>query len=138
MMIRTNGASRSFTFATLIVVAAQAAAFWPVAAQAANSKRPVNDFPTQARVEYVLSCMKDSANVAQQEMLYKCTCAVDEIASRVKYDDWTVLATFANASSIAGERGTAIRDRKDTRALVTKYRETVARANQACFIGPRK
>ena len=38
-----------------------------------------NDFPTRARVEYVLECMRHS-NAPQQEALYKCSCAIDVIA----------------------------------------------------------
>jgi len=43
-----------------------------------------NDFPTQARVEFVLTCMRES-KASQQESMYKCSCAIDAIADKVRY-----------------------------------------------------
>ena len=106
---------------------------------ATAKKKPVtNDFPTQSRVEYVLSCIKEHGTVSAQEMLYKCSCAIDEIAKQVGHDEWVDLSTFANASTIAGERGAALRERKDTRSMVTRYRDIVAASGKACFIGTPK
>ena len=63
-----------------------------------------NDFPTRARVEFVLSCMRES-KAPQQESMYKCSCAVDVIADTVNYATWVELGTIASATTIAGERG---------------------------------
>jgi len=43
-----------------------------------------NDFPTRARVEFVLACMRDSKEPPQESM-YKCSCAIDAIADKVRY-----------------------------------------------------
>ena len=92
-----------------------------------------NDFPTTARVEYVLDCMKNGKGSAH-EMLYKCSCAVDNIASKVNYETWVDLSTVALGTTIAGERGGVIRDMKDGRKLIGNYRDLQKQANQACFI----
>jgi hypothetical protein len=92
-----------------------------------------NDFPTTARVEFVLECMKDS-KAPLQEMVYKCSCAIDNIASKVKYEQWVDLATVSNGISIAGERGGVIRDMKDGRKLAGQYRDLQTQAKHACFI----
>ena len=92
-----------------------------------------NDFPTTARVEFVLSCMRDS-KATQQEMLYKCSCALDSIAQQLRYDEWVELATVANAMPIAGERGGALRDLKDGRKRVAQFRELQEKAKTSCFI----
>ena len=42
-----------------------------------------NDFPTRARVEFVLACMSDS-KAPPQESMYKCSCAIDAIADKVR------------------------------------------------------
>lgn len=92
-----------------------------------------NDFPTVARVEYVLECMRESKS-PPQEMVYKCSCAIDHIAAEIKYDAWVDLTTVALGSSIAGERGGVIRDMKDGRKLIARYRELRAQAKRACLI----
>ena len=92
-----------------------------------------NDFPTTARVQFVLNCMQEG-KASQQEMLYKCSCAVDAIAQQVPYDEWVDLLTLANATPIAGERGGALRDLKDGRKRITLFRELQATAKKACFI----
>jgi hypothetical protein len=92
-----------------------------------------NDFPTRARVEFVLSCMRDS-KASPQESMYKCSCAIDAIADEIKYQDWVDLSTIANGITIAGERGGAMRDIKDGRKLIANYRELQERAKKKCFI----
>ena len=93
-----------------------------------------NDFPTRARVEFVLDCMR-SSKAAPQESMYKCSCAIDDIASKVDYATWVDLSTVANATTIAGERGGVMRDLKDGRKLIASYRELQDSAKKACFIG---
>jgi hypothetical protein len=92
-----------------------------------------NDFPTTARVEYVLECMKNS-KASAHEMVYKCSCAIDNIASKVKYETWVDLSTVANGTTIAGERGGVIRDMKDGRKLINNYKELQTQAKHSCFI----
>lgn len=92
-----------------------------------------NDFPTTARVEFVLECMKNG-KASAHEMLYKCSCAVDNIASKVDYETWVDLTTVALGTTIAGERGGVIRDMKDGRKLINSYRDLQAQAKKACFI----
>ena len=92
-----------------------------------------NDFPTRARVEYVLTCMSESKS-PQQESMYKCSCAIDAIAAKVTYSAWVDLSTIANGITIAGERGGVMRDMKDGRKLVASYRELQDSAKKTCFI----
>ena len=99
------------------------------AAQAALA----NDFPTRARVEFVLSCMRES-KAPPQESMYKCSCAIDLIAEKVDYSTWVELSTVANATTIAGERGGVMRDMKDGRKLIASYRELQDDAKKRCFI----
>ena len=44
----------------------------------------INDYPTTARADYVFGCMK--ANGETQEILQKCSCSIDVIASLIPYD----------------------------------------------------
>ena len=92
-----------------------------------------NDFPTGARVEFVLNCMRET-KAPLQESMYKCSCAIDAIADKVSYDTWVDLSTVANGTTIAGERGGVMRDLKDGRKLVASFRELQDNAKKACFI----
>jgi hypothetical protein len=92
-----------------------------------------NDFPTQARVEFVLECMHSSKEPPQESM-YKCSCAIDRIASKVKYAEWVDLSTVANGITIAGERGGVMRDMKDGRKIAASYRELQSEAKKSCFL----
>jgi hypothetical protein len=92
-----------------------------------------NDFPTQARVEFVLTCMRES-KAPQQESMYKCSCAIDAIADKVRYSTWVDLSTVANGITIAGERGGVMRDMKDGRKIIASYRELQESAKKRCFI----
>ena len=92
-----------------------------------------NDFPTQARVEFVLKCMRDS-KAPPEESMYKCSCAIDAIADKVKYEQWVDMSTVANGMTIAGERGGVMRDIKGGRSIATSYRTLQEDAKKACFI----
>ena len=100
----------------------------------AVSSAYANDFPTTARVEFVLTCMRES-KVPQQESMFKCSCAIDAIADKVSYSQWVDLSTVANGITIAGERGGVMRDLKDGRKLIASFRELQASAKKTCFIG---
>ena len=99
----------------------------------ASSSGYANDFPTRARVEFVLTCMSES-KAPQQELVYKCSCAIDAIADKVDYETWVDLSTVANGITIAGERGGVMRDLKDGRKLIATFRELQDSAKKACFI----
>ncbi|HEV8500124.1 MAG TPA: hypothetical protein VGR63_01010 [Casimicrobiaceae bacterium] len=92
-----------------------------------------NDFPTRARVEFVLGCMKDS-QAPPQESMYKCSCAIDAIADKMDYATFVDLSTVADGMTIAGERGGVMRDLKDGRKMVASFREVESNAKKACFI----
>src|SRR5215475_11402295 len=92
-----------------------------------------NDFPTRARVEFVLDCMRAS-KAPPQESMYKCSCAIDEIAAKVDYATWVELSTVTNATTIAGERGGVMRDMKDGRKIAASFREIQAEAKKHCLI----
>ncbi|HZZ92147.1 MAG TPA: hypothetical protein VFE23_06260 [Usitatibacter sp.] len=92
-----------------------------------------NDFPTSARVQYVLECMREYPS-ASPEAIYKCSCAIDAIAEKMTYEQWTDLATVANGITIAGERGGVLRDMKDGRKIAGTYRTIQEDARKRCFL----
>ena len=58
----------------------------------------------------------------------------DAIATQVNYDTWVDLSTIANATTIAGERGGAMRDLKDGRKMIARFREIQDHAKKSCFL----
>ena len=92
-----------------------------------------NDFPTAGRVEFVLECMREHKGVAF-EMLNKCSCTIDRLAEQYKYDEFVEAQTMAKAVTIAGERGSTLRDNEDAQKAARRYRASVAAAGHACFL----
>lgn len=102
-----------------------AAALLPIAADA-------NDFPTQARVEYVLRCM-DSHGGRVYETMYACVCSIDRIAERFTYDEYEAAELLALLRTTPGERGGVFRDPEGYEELAKKYVEVTEAAEKSCF-----
>jgi hypothetical protein len=93
-----------------------------------------NDFPTQARVEYVLACM-DRHGGQSYDTLYPCICAVDKIAARMTYEQYTHAETMSVMIRTPGERGGAFRDAPDARKEVRGLKGIQKDAEGSCFVG---
>ncbi len=92
-----------------------------------------NDFPTADRVEFVLECMRDHTG-GQFELLNKCSCTIDRLAEQYKYDDFVEAQTMSKSVTIAGERGSTMRDNEDAQKAARRYRASVTEAGHACFL----
>lgn len=106
--------------------------FLSLGAFAQTAKSP-HDYPTIDRVLYVQSCLRDHPGAAF-EMLNKCSCAIDRIATEVPHEGYVELITASNASSIGGERGSYLRDVESVQVEVRKFRALQKKAKEACFI----
>jgi hypothetical protein len=93
-----------------------------------------NDFPTIERVMFVEACARDHPDRPHQEMLYKCSCALDAIAAEYTYDQYVDLSTAFDAGQIAGERGAAVRESTTGQDLIKQFRAARAKAFNSCFI----
>jgi hypothetical protein len=92
-----------------------------------------HDYPTSELVTYVEGCMRQQPG-GHYEMLNKCSCVIDTIARAVPYDDFVTMSTAANATTIAGERGNAIRDSEPLQAQIRKFRQLQAQARKSCML----
>ena len=115
----------------LIVVIALALSASAFAAKP-KAKVKVNNYPTLDRVQYVLECAQNHPEKVHQEMIYKCSCAIDEIAKHISYDDFINDWTSSKAITIAGDRG-AIREHSMVKGMVKEFNETQAKAQKACL-----
>ena len=109
-----------------------AAALLALAAFSAPA-RAANDYPTLDRVVYVEACMAQHPG-PRYEMLAKCSCTLDKIASEVSFSDFETMATATNANSIGGERGSELRDSEAMQNEIKRFRTLQSKAKQYCFI----
>ena len=110
--------------------------FCAVGLLAASMSASANDFPTVDRVLYVQECIK--ANPGQNfEMVNKCSCALDTLARKVKFDDYVSMTTIVKAISIGGERGSDLRDNESIKPQIKRYRDLQSEAKKSCFLDPR-
>lgn len=94
------------------------------------STEEYNDFPTLARVEYVLRCMDHHGGQIYENM-YSCVCSIDRIATVFSYDDFVRAEVLAQLRTTPGERGGLFRE--GGRELVAKYLEVTEAAEESCF-----
>ena len=92
-----------------------------------------NDFPTAERVLYVQDCVKNNPG-PHFEMINKCSCVIDTLASQLTYDDFVTMTTATNANSIGGERGGVIRDAEVLQKEIRRFRDLQSAAQKKCFI----
>jgi hypothetical protein len=91
-----------------------------------------NDYPTTSRVEFALECLQ--AYGSNHEYIYKCSCLIDEIATKLTHDEYVELSSFSRTQSMSGERGGVFRGTDETKGAVKKYLDVVAESKKRCFI----
>lgn len=92
-----------------------------------------NDYPTSARADYVLGCM--AANGNTHESLFKCSCALDVIASLMPYSRYEEAETALSMQQGGGVGGRVglFRDPPMVKQLLEELRRDQAEANLKCF-----
>lgn len=90
-----------------------------------------NDYPTEARADYVFVCMK--TNGETQEMLRRCSCSIDVIASLLPYDRYVAAQTVASINQVPGQIGTMFRSSQQTKSMLDDLRRAQAEAEIRCF-----
>ncbi len=95
-----------------------------------------NDYPTQARVEYVLQCMQKNGEQTY-DTLYPCVCSIDKIANSINYDDYAEALTFTYMRSAPGEAGGVFRDPPRAKELRERLKEAEGKAKSFCFVGAK-
>ncbi|HVX75619.1 MAG TPA: hypothetical protein VHB49_05805 [Bradyrhizobium sp.] len=91
----------------------------------------LNDYPTSARADYVFGCMK--ANGETQEILQKCSCSIDVIASIIPYDHYVATETILSMSQVTGPVGSEFRSTEQAKLAVQEFRRAQAEAEVRCF-----
>jgi hypothetical protein len=102
-----------------------------VAAIRPATAEDLNDYPTSARADYVFGCMK--ANGETQELLRKCSCSIDVIASIIPYDAYVTAETILSMVQVTGPAGAEFRSTEAAKLALQEFRRAQAEAEVRCF-----
>ena len=102
---------------------------------ATEAHAQVSDYPTLDRVLFVERCAQEYPDRPRHEILYKCVCVFDQIASTIPYESFDALETSQLASSIKGERGRLMRQ-SAVKQQASRYRSALDEARQSCLLPP--
>jgi hypothetical protein len=90
-----------------------------------------NDYPTSARVDYVIGCM--AANGQTQETMERCSCSIDHIAKTIPYNSFVQLETIRRMQDMPGERAMLFRGVGWIKDLQDRFRLAQVEADLECF-----
>ena len=90
-----------------------------------------NDYPTDARAEYVFACM--AVNGQNQDVLRRCSCSIDVVASILPYDRYVAAETVLTMRQVGGERVGMMRTAPSANAMVQDLRRAQAEGKCCCF-----
>ncbi|WP_181017351.1 hypothetical protein [Methylobacterium sp. V23] len=102
-------------------------------AGAAAAAEPENDYPTEARADYIFGCM--AANGQSRESLSRCSCSLDALASLLPYDKYVQASTVLSLRQGIGQRTTAFKSTKVFDDQVAELRRAQAEAEIRCYRG---
>lgn len=91
----------------------------------------LNDYPTAARADYVFACMV--TNGQSREMLDRCACSIDEIASILPYEKYLEAETVLSMRRVGGERMSFFQSAAMAENMVANLRRAQAEAEIVCF-----
>ena len=103
----------------------------PIGAAAQDMAERLNDYPTEARADYVFGCM--ASNGSTQDMLRRCSCSIDVIASILPYEKYVQAETVLSLRQGSGERISLFRSAASSNTMVADLRRAQAEAEIVCF-----
>ena len=90
-----------------------------------------NDFPTLAKSEFVFACM--SSNESNRDFMAKCSCAVDEIAKRISYEEYAQAEAIARLWEGGSPREEAFKSVGLSKERMDKLFRAQAASELECF-----
>lgn len=112
-------------------------AYCAIGSSLADTTPPPNDYPTQARVEYVFGCMNKYGGENYDHM-YGCVCAIDKIAEKIPYANFVATSTLAVMIKTTGERAAAFRDAGGGREAIKAFEGFMTETETACGLKKKK
>ena len=90
-----------------------------------------NDYPTEARADYIFGCM--AANGQSRESLSRCSCSLDALASLLPYDKYVQASTVLSLRQGIGNRTAQFKSTKVFDDQVADLRRAQAEAEIRCY-----
>jgi hypothetical protein len=97
----------------------------------AGPSMAAGDYPTAALADYVLGCMRSNGQTRQ--MLERCSCSIDVIASIVPYERYEAAETFRQMAQTTGEASGLFRESKPAKTAGAELKRAQAEADIRCF-----
>ncbi|MFG1478290.1 hypothetical protein V5F53_06435 [Xanthobacter sp. V4C-4] len=91
----------------------------------------VSDYPTSARVDYVIGCM--GANGQTRDAMTRCSCSVDTLASIFPYDRYVEAETILSMRQGVGRAASVFKNVKMYDDIVADLKRAQAEAEVRCF-----
>lgn len=91
----------------------------------------LNDYPTEARSDYVFGCM--AANGQDRLILQKCACSIDWIASILPYEKYVEAETVLSLQLGTSEQLSMFKSAVNLQTMVADLRRAQAEAEVMCF-----
>jgi hypothetical protein len=118
--------SRLITIAGLIFCSSLIAEECPEAVETEN------DYPTSARVDYVIGCM--ASNGQSHEMMQKCSCSIDHIAKAISYTEYVQISTLVSLQQMNSVgRNAVFKESTWSKKAVARLRDIQADSTLRCF-----
>jgi hypothetical protein len=113
---------------TIVICAVLASAL-----AASNVRAAPADYPTEALAEYIFGCM--ATNGQTPEVLQRCACSIDFIASRLDHETYVQAETVLRMRQVPGGDGRAMlfRAAPQVQEYVDRLRRAQVEAEFACF-----
>lgn len=96
-----------------------------------DAAQRLNDYPTEARAEYVFACM--AANGRTRDTLMRCSCSIDRVAEILPYEQYVEAETVLAMQQVSGERTVVFKTTRFARDMVAELRRAQAEAEIVCF-----
>ena len=92
---------------------------------------PPAAYSTETKADYVIGCM--AANGQTRDMLQRCACSIDTIASVLPYDIYERAETVMGMRGTSGEQASLFNETPMLRSTVQQLREAQVEADFRCF-----
>ena len=97
----------------------------------ASQHAMANVYPTEVVADYVIGCM--ASNGGTQEMLRRCACSIDTVASILPYDTYERADTIIRMAGVSGDNTAMFREMTMLKGIVDQLRLAQIEADFRCF-----
>ena len=91
---------------------------------------PLNDYPTVTRADYVFACMQ--VNGQTRDMLDKCSCSIDQIASVITFNEYEEAETVKSVQ-MRNDRKVAVLNSPQMQEKIKNLKRAQVEAELRCF-----